>query len=169
MELRRLNSHKWYAINTNPRCEDLVYRTLTNASFEVFLPKINTKKHLKEVKEPLFPGYLFVRLNTELSNWVKIKYTPGVRKILSYGDTPTPVPEEIIITISEKIKGYAYSHKVLPFIKGDRVKFTKGPFEGLEGMFTGEVSGKDRVRILLEAIYWSSTVEIEATELTKVS
>jgi len=145
----------------------MVYYALCRESFEAFLPKI-PKKSRKRVEEPLFPGYLFVRLNLGLSNWVKIKYFPGVRKILSFGNNPTPVPEAIIATIKQKIKSNDYSYKVLPFKKGDRVRFAKGPLEGLEGIFTGEVSGKDRVKILLEAVRWASIVEVETSELTKV-
>jgi transcriptional antiterminator RfaH len=159
------NSTKWYVINTNPRCEDLVYYVLKRESFEVFLPKIDKK--FKKEKEPLFPGYLFVRFNPRLSNWVKIKYLQGVRKILGYGNTPTPVPETIIKAVIERVSRGCFFEK-LPFKAGDRVRFMRGPFAGLEGKFTGELSGKERVKVLLEAINWAFKVEVEASELSKV-
>ena len=159
-------------INTNPRCEDLVYQLLTKESFEVFLPKIpkrsskRAKSASKRALEPLFPGYIFVKLDLIAYGWVKIKYLQGVRKLLCFGGSPVPVSEEIIVSIEQKIKTGGYPKKSLLLKAGDKVRFAKGPFEGLEGIFTGEVSGKERVKVLLEAIYsWAFTVEVSAVEL----
>jgi transcriptional antiterminator RfaH len=158
---------KWYAINTNPRCEDMVYSLLNQEGFQAFLPKIKNKQDLIE---PLFPGYLFISLDVGLSNWVKIKYLHGVRRILSLGGKPMPVPESIIATIDQSLKDGNYSRRALSLKAGDRIRFTRGPFEGLEGLFTGEVSGKERVKVLLRAINnYSFTVEVEATQLSRVS
>ena len=166
---RNGDSTRWYAINTNPRCEDLVYSILRNESFEAFLPK-TLGKSSEGKEEPLFPGYLFVRLNLNHSDWVKVKYLHGVRRILGAGNTPVPVSEEIITTIKRRINDISCSRDVLTFKAGDRVRFGKGPFNGLEGIFTGEVSGKERVKVLLEAIHsWSFTVEARADEFSRVN
>ena len=160
------NSKKWYVISTNPRCEDIVYRILKSESYEAFLPKIPKRKD-KEAMEPLFPGYLFVRLNLSSSDWVKIKYLQGVRKILSFGDNPIPVSEGVIAGIMQRIDDNDCMIWQLSLKAGDKVRFTKGSFEGLEGIFKGEVSGKERVKVLLNAICsWSLTVEVSAIELS---
>ena len=163
---------RWFVINTNPRCEDLVCQLLIKESFEVFLPKVQKRSSKREASsskkalEPLSPGYLFVRLNLNAPGWAKIKYLQGVRKVLSFGDSPVPVSEEIISSIKQKIKSGGYAKKSLSLKAGDKVRFAKGPFEGLEGIFTGEVSGKERVKVLLKAIYsWAFTVEVSAVEL----
>jgi len=163
------NSTNWYAINTNPKCEDLVQRILSNESLEVFLPKI-PKKSNKKANEPLFPGYLFARLNVNSHDWLKIKYLQGVRKILCFGNNPVPISEEIIAGIKHKVTNDDFGKELLSFETGDKVRFTKGPFEGLEGIFTGEISGKERVRVLLKAICsWAFTVEAKAVELSKAN
>lgn len=156
-----MNREKWFAVNTNPKCEGLVHDLLRREDFEVFLPKIINRKRAVEV---LFPGYLFVRLDLDSPAWVKIKYLHGVRKILSFGNMPLPMPEAIIAAI----KNRDYTHKAVAWRPGDKVAFTKGPFAGLEGKFTGEVSGKERVKVLLTAVQQAITVEVEATELSKV-
>ena len=163
------NQYQWYIINTNPQCEEMVCSFLNRSGFEILLPKI--KDSIKNREEPLFPGYVFVRLNLSLSNWVKIKYMHGVRKILSYGDILVPVSNKIIEVIKQKnIGGSKCLLKALSLKKGDKVRFKKGPFEGLEGKYYVEVCGKDRVKILLKAIEsWAFKVEAEACEISKVS
>jgi len=159
----------WYAINTNSKCEDLVYRILTNEALEVFLPKI-LKKSSRRIYEPLFPGYLFARLNLNSHDWAKIKYLRGVRKILSFGNNPAPISEEIIASIKHRIVNDDLGTELLSFKTGDKVRFTKGPFEGLEGIFTGEISGQERVKVLLKAICsWEFTVEARTVALSKVN
>lgn len=158
----------WYAVNTNPRCEDMVGSFLNRDGFETLLLKIKNSR--RKIMDPLFPGYLFIKLDLNKPDWVRIKYMYGVRKILSYGDTPIPVPEEIIASIKQQsTQDNNFFTNALSLKEGDNVRFLKGPFEGLEGVFTGEVSGKERVKILLKAINrWAFTVEAEASEISKV-
>jgi len=159
----------WYVINTNPRCEEIVYHILSNEAFEVFLPKI-PKRSNKKTSEPLFPGYLFAKLNLDSYDWVKIKYLQGVRKILSFGNVPVSISEEIIASIRQRAKSDGYQEEIISFKCGDKVRFTGGPFEGLEGIFTGEVSGKERVKVLLKAICsWAITVEVSTFELSNAN
>jgi len=164
----RDNSVKWYVVNTNPRCEDIVCHLLARESFEVFFPKIYRKSG-KGKEEPLFPGYLFVRLSLDQSDWVKIKYLHGVRRILSFGGTPTPVPAAVMAAIDQRTENGAPHGPALSLKAGDRIRFRKGPLEGLEGIFSGETSGKERVKVLLEAIRcWAVTVEVGIDELSRV-
>ncbi len=160
---------KWYVINTNPRCEGVVSSILSRDGFEVLLPKV--KNSGKKRIEPLFPGYLFICLDLSLSNWVKIKYLHGVRTFLSYGNNLIPIPKTIIDSLKHKdINEKNGLIADLSIKKGDKVRFLKGPFEGLEGSYIGELSGKDRVKILLNAIEsWAFKVEAETCEISKIS
>lgn len=166
---QRRNATNWYAVNTNPRCEDLVQRILSSESLEVFLPKI-PKRSNKKASEPLFPGYLFAKLDIDSHDWLRVRYIQGVKKILSFGSNPVPISEEIIASIKHKIANGAFKEEGLSFNAGDKVRFTKGPFEGLEGIFTGEVSGRERVRVLLEAICGGSfKIMANVDALSKIS
>jgi len=160
-----MNKTKWYVVNTNPRCEELVATLLKKEGIEAFLPKL--KNHHQKM-EPLFPGYLFINFNSNNSNWSKINFTQGVRKLISFGGRPVPVPEKIIHLIGYGVAKRGYVVEKLNLRPGDRVRFNKGHLAGLEGKFTGEVSGKERVKILLETIYRPFTVEADAAILSKV-
>ncbi len=162
-------------INTKPRNENLVCRFLESESFRVFLPTITARnlrrrRRSSSNKQPLFPGYIFTRIDLDQPGWARINYTPGVRKIVSYGSQPVAVPEPILDEIKARLRGNRPIKKsMISFKAGDKVKFLGGPFEGLEGIFTGTVSGKERVKVLMELLRQSVQVEAEISCLEKVS
>jgi transcription antitermination factor NusG len=51
---------------------------------------------LAEVVEPMFSRYLFIRLDTEHSNWAPIRSTLGVSRLVSFGNRPAPMADELI-------------------------------------------------------------------------
>lgn len=154
----------WYAVNTNPRSEELVVSQLRNDSYEAFLPKIDNRR--KNGVEPLFPGYLFVRLRLDLADWAKIKYLHGVRKIVGLGNCPIPIGDAIIKAIFKGVESQDYSRKSPTFKSGDRVCFKTGPFAGLEGIFTGQLSGRERAKVFLETVQRAFTIEVEISKLS---
>jgi len=128
------------------------------------------KNKARNEEEPLFPGYIFVRIDLAQPGWVEIKYTPGVRRIVSYDTEPVPVPEPVLEGIKVKLGGNKFVQKsIIPFRAGDRVQFIAGPFEGLEGIFTGAISGKERVKVLMEVLRQSVKVEAEIINLEKAA
>ena len=66
---------------------------LEQAGYEVYLPKIRQRRHHKgrriEVLSPLFPGYLFTRIELR---WRGVRLCPGVIKLVMTGDEPSRVP-----------------------------------------------------------------------------
>lgn len=164
-EVHQVDNNRWYVINTNPRCEDLVCAYLSGDAFEVCLPKIHEDCRGIKRTMPLFPGYLFARFDIRDPAWGMIKYTPGVRKILGYGDHPVPVADSMIEEIKHRVKEVTKTIMHIPFKTGDSVVFIKGPFEGCEGLFTGDLAGKERVKVLMRSIYMSYTVEAQISDL----
>ena len=61
---------KWYAIQTKPNRERDVEKRLTGLRLEVFLPWMRTRRRIGSrfqwVMVPLFPGYVFCRLDMVL-------------------------------------------------------------------------------------------------------
>lgn len=58
---------RWYVVNTHPAQEYLAWRCLVKQSYEAWLPECVmrriTRKTVMAHKGPLFPTYLFVRLD----------------------------------------------------------------------------------------------------------
>lgn len=155
-----MNSFNWYVVNTKPRQEDLAERMITQIGVDVFYPKINEKKGL-------FPGYLFARYNP-MEHFKKIRYSRGVRDIVSYGYNPVSVEDDIIDTIKARIRnGFVQISNGL-FKKGERVIIREGLFKDFEGIFE-DVKDSERIIILLNLISYQAKIVVEAAKVGRAA
>ena len=80
-----------------------VERRLKDLRLEVFLPWMRTRRRIGSrfhwVMAPLFPGYVFCRLDMTLSGKAA-RYSPGVKDFLTFGSRIAVVGEEIIVGIA---------------------------------------------------------------------
>jgi len=166
------NQTFWYVIHTKPGDEDRVRINLRNQEIEVFFPLLETYQYcngrmVPKIK-PLFPNYLFARLDLEL-HYYKVKWTRGVNKILGSGNQPIPISEKVIQTIKER-SGKNNLVKLEDELKdGDIVQVNSGPFKSLRGVFQKMMSSKGRVRILLNLIGVDVPVQISKWQIKKVA
>jgi len=164
----------WFAVNTKPRKEDYVTRQLEAKGREVYLPKIVVVRKRGAARlslsEPLFPGYLFVRLNSEPTAVQAVNWTPGVRRLLCSGGTPVPVPDAAIDLIRQRLapRGRQTLKPQADFLVGSQVAIRQGPFAGLLGVVEKPISGKGRVRVLLELLQRQITLEIDGIDLDRL-
>ena len=125
---------KWYVIKTKVNQESKALANLSNQGFEIFCPKSpllkNFKKRIIKILSPLFPSYIFIRLDLEVDGWRKINNTYGVKEILKNSSTfPSPISTDFI----ESLKKVCDSNNCVDdsyfnFKVGQRVKFVEGPF-----------------------------------------
>jgi len=81
--------------------------------------------------------------------------------VVSFGDSPTPIDEEIIALIQANIKEDGFVRIDEEIRPGDRVIVKDGPLKHFAGMFEREMKDTDRIRILLETVSYQAHVEIE--------
>lgn len=155
----------WYAIHTHPKEEDRATSNLNAWHVETFNPKIRERRlnpftgtPIYE-KRPMFPRYIFSRFDasTLLS---KIVFTRGVRQVVSFGNGPVPVEEEIINFIKERMDRDGVVQLEEDLKRGDPVTLQDGLLGELSGIFDREIKGTDRVRILLNAISYQASIVI---------
>lgn len=144
----------WYLLYTKPKREGFVEDALRRIAIEVYNPKRVSKKKANGNKgdffAPLFPCYVFVRFDVQ-KFFHMIKYTRGVKKIVGFDGSPSPVPEEIIYTIrSRETEGVV--DMASSFNEGDVVMINNGLFRDFTGVFQKELSDKERVLILLNTL-----------------
>lgn len=156
----------WYAIYTKPKKEDFVAGSLAAAGIEVYNPKLRGSRFMQgrwhEILTPLFPCYLFARLQPEMHTWM-IKYTRGVRRLV--GDPePWPVSDDIIGFIRSREEDGAIRIRQ-DFKAGDLVCISEGPLKGIKGIFEKELKGSDRAVLLLTAIEYQASLVIEKSFL----
>jgi transcriptional antiterminator RfaH len=147
----------WYAVHTKPRQESLAEENLQRQNFTTYFPKIKQARRRRgkwsDVIEPLFPRYLFIRLEVGKTNVSSIRSTRGVTGLVRFGNKLVPVPnpfiDALIETADEQTGIHIPNRPVLE--KGDRITVTNGPFADLEGIFHA-TTGKERVTILLNIL-----------------
>lgn len=146
----------WYALHSKPRKEDAVAQQLHSQGFEIYYPRILVQPanpRSRKIK-PYFPGYLFVRANLANVGQSTFNWMPFANGLVSFGDEPAPVPDDLIDAIRERVAainqaGGELFQRIKP---GDSVRIQKGPFAGYEAIFDARIKGSDRVRVLLSLL-----------------
>lgn len=139
----------WFAIRTRSRHEKLVARQLETQGIQSFLP-IVCKIHQwtdrrKEVHEPLFSGYTFVRLDPGSPDRVRVLQTQGVVSFVGVQGVGVPIPDHEIENIHTLVSsGVSYHERPYLYV-GQRVRISGGALDGLEGVLTAENSDQSVV------------------------
>lgn len=123
---------------------------LTGQGFDAYIPEEPNKIQRRDrpPRRPFFPLYLFMRFpgGRLLED---LQWTPGLRRIVTFGSRPALIPEEVINQIRHRL-AVMESLREGPFDKGERVRITRGPFRGLDAVFDRRLSRPDRVRVFLD-------------------
>jgi len=154
----------WYAIHSKPRQEERALENLQRQGFEAWLPLLTVEKVLRsklvQVIEPMFSRYLFIRLDTEQTNWSPIRSTLGVSKLVSFGNRPAVVADELIEAL-QQLPEQAPQRLIQP---GQQVKIVSGPLRGLEGIYQ-QADGELRAMVLIELLNKQHCIVTEMQDL----
>lgn len=146
----------WYAVHAKARQEHLALEHLCRQRYSAYLPLIRLHRRRRsawvQVTEPLFPGYLFVRLDPQRDNTAPIRSTRGVIGLVRFGGALRPVPEGLVehLLAAQADPDGAISQEHL-FQAGDRVEIVSGPLAGLQAIFLAP-TGQERARLLLNLL-----------------
>lgn len=159
---------RWYVIQCKPREEERADVNLRNQDFEVWRPTLRREVvrqgRRTSVSEPLFPGYLFIRLSAVDDNWAPIRSTRGVARLVRFGTTPAVVPDAVLDALAARLAmADAPSEPLL--VPGQKVRIEAGPFAGLEAVFA-EHDGALRVIVMLKLLQQMQTLSLPLDQLT---
>ena len=161
----------WHAVRCKPHKEEIAEANLKNQGYEVYLPRLIILKRRAarwaEVIEPLFPRYLFISPGANEKSLAPIRSTPGVNDFVRINAVPAVVPEDVITGLRSRADPASGLHRInsSPFRSGAQVRFTTGPFSGLEGIFEMECADA-RVIVLLKLLGKASRVTVDRNNLT---
>jgi transcriptional antiterminator RfaH len=147
----------WYAIHTKPRQEEHAEEQLRRQAFEVYLPRIKQARRYRgrwrDAIEPLFPRYLFIRLDLGRENIAPIRSTRSVSRLVSFSGFPAKVPEELVDALLQSADPDTGLHQPdeSRFEAGAPVTIVDGPLVGLEAIFQAH-DGEARSIILLDIL-----------------
>jgi transcription antitermination factor NusG len=159
----------WYAAYTCAQHEKRVAQQLDAHQVTNYLPLYETvhrwKDRRKLVQLPLFPGYVFVWIS--LRSRLDVLRLPGVVRLVGFNGTPTPLPEHEVEglrrALTEGVRAEPHPHLRV----GRRVRITRGPLLGREGILK-RWKGALRVVLSLELIQRSILLDIEASSMEPI-
>ena len=141
--------------------------TLRSERSSAYLPLYRTQRRWKDrptvaLDLPLFPGYLFVRIDRPKR--VTVLQVPGVLSVIGgMGTQFNPLPEFEIEALRKGLDPLrAEPHPLL--LTGQRVRICKGALAGIEGIVVRKKNNL-RVVLTLDLIMQSVSLEVDEEDL----
>lgn len=153
----------WFALQTRPRSEKKVARSLTNKEYECFLPTYRQKRQwsdrIVEVELPLFPNYIFCRFGPAALG--KAVATPGIVRIVGFGGTHAEVDDGEIDALQQLARSPLSREPWTYIPDGSLVRVETGPLAGVEGIY---LAAKDKKRIVISITLLQRSVAVQLDE-----
>ena len=161
---------RWYALRVRSRCEKKVAEAGRKKGYEEFLPLCGSHRRwsdrLKWVELPLFPGYVFFRIDWE--DRLPILRIDGALHFVGGGEKPVPLADSEIRAIQD-VTASRVAVGPYPFLEeGHRVRLRSGPLAGVEGLLV-ETDHGPHVAVSLHLLRLSMAFDIERRWLRPVS
>jgi transcriptional antiterminator RfaH len=161
----------WYCILTKPQREKQVAEQLeTLLGFEVYFPQIRLQRTIRRVRrqitEPLFPRYLFCRVDLSCS-YRAVRYAHDVVDLVSFGPQPAVVGDQLIDDLRSWANEGHFTTVRPAFASGERVQISDGPMQGLQAVILDECSDNERVAVLLSILGCDARLTIDSSQLAK--
>jgi transcription antitermination factor NusG len=163
------SERRWFAVFTIPQNEKSVVKHLDIREIEAFLPTYETVRVWKNRQRvrtvlPLFPTYLFVRINGR--ERVRVLESPGVLQIVGNGKESASLLDSEIALLRSGLGG----QPVEPYrelVVGEKVRIKSGIMQGVEGTLVRK-SSKVRFVLTLGLINQHAAVEVDPELLEPV-
>lgn len=159
-------SLRWFVAHSRPRREKKIVEHCGRNGVEATLPCLRSVHQYRgktvEFQKPLFPGYVFLRLEPERKNL--ISQSAHVANLLDVFDQLTFERQlkDILVAVEANV-----GVRLAPCIgEGTRVRIKGGPLQGIEG-FVEQRHGMTTVVLRLDFINQAAAVKIDA-ELLEV-
>jgi transcriptional antiterminator RfaH len=147
----------WYALRSKAREEEALFHHARQRGLTVYYPRLRVRPVNPRARKlvPYFPGYMFILTDLGAQGASLFRWMPHSLGLVSFGDEPASVPNALIVAIQKRVETASDAEET--FLKGlrpgDRVWIKDGPLAGYRAIFNTRISGKDRVRVLLELLH----------------
>ena len=178
-----MTEHRWYAIQTTAGHENKV-RSLVSRKIEqdprpaeerpirqalVPTQEVVEIKNGKKVtvERKLYPGYVLVEMVMNQETIHVINSIQGVIKFVGQDRLPQPLrPEEVnrLLGIADEQEEQAPKEEI-PFLIGQAVAITEGPFTDFNGTVEEVMADKGKVRVSVSLFGRPTSVELDYLQL----
>ena len=176
-------THRWYAVQTTAGHENKV-RTLLQRRIDtdptpaeerpirqVMVPTqtvVEVKNGKKvEVERKTFPGYVLVEMVVNQDTQHTVNGVQGVIKFVGKDKEPAPLRDEEVRRLLGIVdeKAAAAPVEEIPFLVGQAVQITEGPFTDFNGTVEEVMPDKGKVRVSVSLFGRPTSVELDYLQL----
>src|SRR5512146_888731 len=175
--------HRWYAIQTTAGHENKV-RSLLQRKIDADARKpeersirqalvptqevVEIKNGKKvNVERKIYPGYVLVEMEMDQETAHTINGIQGVIKFVGHERLPQPLrPEEVnrLLGVSDESEAEEPKEEI-PFLVGQAVAITEGPFTDFNGTVEEVMPDKGKVRVSVSLFGRPTSVELDYLQL----
>lgn len=161
----------WHVVHTHANAEWKALANLRRQGFEAYLPRYRKfRRHARKtevVAAPLFPRYLFLRLDAGKERWRSVLSTFGVAALICRDGAPAPIPDGIVegIQAREDADAFIDLTRQAELKPGDAVRVMSGTFADHAARFLG-LAARERVVLLLDILGRSLRIEVPRESVT---
>ena len=112
----------------------------------------------RTVERRVFPGYILVQLVMNEDSWFVVRNTPGVTGFVGMGNEPTPLREDEVARIMNRMEAEAPKVK-FNFQPGEKVRIRSGPFADFIGT-VGNID-MDRAKVWVMVSFFGRETPVE--------
>ncbi|MGQ9459137.1 MAG: transcription termination/antitermination protein NusG [Anaerolineae bacterium] len=143
--------------------QDKIFRVVVPVEEEVEL----RDGRRRTVERRLFPGYILVDMILTEESWYVVRNTPNVTGFVGTGNKPTPLSQEQVDKILQRLESEAPRVKV-SYRVGQKVRIVEGPFADFIGVVDEIYPDKGRVRILVSIFGRETPMEVDFLQIERV-
>ena len=163
---------RWFAGQLKPNGLAQAERNLARQGIETFCPWTIEAHHrngrMTDRPRPLFPGYIFLRLDPKAGLWRAVNSTRGLTRMVQTDPrAPTPLPDALIDGLRARCDAQGRLDMGPSLVPGDRVRVIAGPFADLVTEI--ETIGEDaRIRVLFDLMNRKVATDLDPRHVQKL-
>lgn len=175
--------YRWYAVQTTAGHENKVRTLLQRRITED--PRPDEEKLVRQalvptqeaieikagkkvlVERKLYPGYVLIETSMSQEAQHLVNGVQGIIKFVGTGRLPQPLrPEEVnrLLGVTEETHDAAPKEEI-PFLIGQAVEITEGPFSDFSGTVEEILADKGKVKVSVSLFGRPTTVELDYLQL----
>ena len=163
---------QWFVVQTKPKQENKAELNLERQGYETYCPRVVQPRRYRgrwrKIVEPLFPRYLFAKLEQGQDDFAPIRFTLGVTSMVRFGGIPKALSSNLVDQLRRlENENQGFSMNRPQWQLGDSIEIVEGAFAGFKGLFHAE-SGAERVVVLLKLLGREHKVIVEQDSIQPV-